>query len=76
MQVRRRLSYVRCWMEVRRESDIPRSANRAVGGVHNAVRLSSVPVAERTVFNGRTTVRQPLTDASASDRRVHESHAH
>jgi len=62
-------------MKIGSETDIPRSVNPAVGGVHNAVQFSSASVVERTVFNGRTTVRQPRTDASASDRRAHESHA-
>jgi hypothetical protein len=62
-------------MKIGRETDIQKSANRAVDGAHNAVRLSSPSMAERTVFNGRTTVQQPLTDASASDRRAHELYA-
>lgn len=34
-----------------------------------------VPLAERTVFNGRTRVRRPLTDAAVNNRHAHESHA-
>ena len=62
-------------MKIGRETGLPNSVNHAAGGACNAVRLSSASVAERTVFNGRTTVQQPLTGASASDRRAHESHA-
>jgi len=62
-------------MKIGRETDIQKSANHAVDGARNAVRLSSAAMAERTVFNGRTTVQQPITDASASDRRAHELYA-
>jgi len=61
-------------MKIGREAGIPNSVNHAAGAACNAVRLSSASLAERTVFNGRTTVQQPLTDSSVSDRRVHESH--
>jgi hypothetical protein len=46
--------------------------DRAVGGAYNAVRLSSASLAERTVCNGRTTVRRPLADAAVSSRRAEE----
>jgi hypothetical protein len=42
---------------------------------HNAVRLSSASLVERTVCNGRATVRQPLIDASVCDRREAELQA-
>jgi hypothetical protein len=61
-------------MKIGRETGIPNSVNHAAGGASNAVRLPSPAVAERTVFGGRTTAQQPLTDASTSDRRAHESH--
>jgi hypothetical protein len=41
-----------------------------VDGAINAVRLSSVLLVERTVFNGRITVRWPPTDASAEQSRA------
>jgi hypothetical protein len=62
-------------MKIRRETGIPNSVNHAAGGASNAVRLPSSAVAERTVFNGRKTVQQPLPDASASNRCTHEPHA-
>jgi hypothetical protein len=57
-------------MKIGRETGIPNSVNHAAGVAPNAVWLSSPAVAERTVFNGRTTVQQPLTNASASNRRT------
>src|SRR6202011_5194494 len=56
-------------MKIENETDIPKSLNQAVGGAHNAVRLSSASPAERVVCSGRTTVRRPLTDAAVSNRR-------
>jgi hypothetical protein len=61
-------------MKIGREAGIPNSVNDAAGGACNVVRLSFASMAERTVFNGRTAIQQPLTDASASDQRAHESH--
>jgi hypothetical protein len=61
-------------MKIGRETGIPNSVNHAAGGASNAVWLSSPAVAERTVFNGRTTVQLPLTNASGN-RRTHEPHA-
>jgi hypothetical protein len=52
-EVRRRLSYVRCWLKVRRETDIPRSVNRAVDGAINAARLSSASLAEHWLRRAR-----------------------
>jgi hypothetical protein len=60
-------------MKIRRETGIPYAVNHAAGDACNAVRLSSAAVSELTVFNGRTTVQQPLTDVSASDRRARQS---
>jgi molecular chaperone DnaK (HSP70) len=60
-------------MKVGSETDIPRSVNRAVGGAHNAVRLSSASLpslAERAVCNGRTTVRQRSTMQRPSKRHL------
>jgi hypothetical protein len=37
-------------MKVGSETDIPKSANLAVNGTHNAVRLSSASLAERSVL--------------------------
>jgi hypothetical protein len=55
--------------------DSPKSVNHAVGGAHNAVRLPSASLAERTVCNGCTTVRRSLTDAAVSNRRAEELQA-
>jgi hypothetical protein len=63
-------------MKIGRETGIPNSVNHTAGGAYNAVRLLSVAASERTVFNGRTTVPQPLTDASPSNRSAHESHTY
>src|ERR1700730_8661540 len=60
-------------MKIENETDIPKSLNQAVGGAHNAVRLSSASPAERVVCSGRTTVRRPLTDAAVSNPRAEES---
>jgi hypothetical protein len=57
------------------EPDIPKSVNRAVGGAYNVVRLSSASLAERTVCDGRMTVRRPLTDAAVSNRFAEEPQA-
>jgi hypothetical protein len=62
-------------MKIGRETGIPNSVNHAAGGAYNAVRLSSLAVSKRSVFNGRTTAQQPLTNVSVSDQRAHESHA-
>jgi hypothetical protein len=61
-------------MKIGRETSIPKSVNHAAGCAYNAFRLSSASMAERTVFNGRTTAQQPPTDASVSDRLAHVSH--
>jgi hypothetical protein len=53
-------------MKIGSETDMPNSVNRAVGGAYNAVRLSFALLAERSVCNGRTTVRPSLTDAAVS----------
>jgi hypothetical protein len=52
-EVRRRLSYVRCWLKVRRETDIRRSVNRAVDGAINVARLSSASLAEHCLRRAR-----------------------
>jgi len=62
-------------MKIGSETGIQKSVNRAVSDANNAFRLSSASMAGRTVFNGRTTVQQPLTDPSTSDCRAHESQA-
>jgi hypothetical protein len=62
-------------MKIGRETGFPNSVNHAAGVASNAVCLSSPAVAEHTVFNGRTTAQQPLTNVSVSDQRAHESHA-
>jgi hypothetical protein len=68
----RDISHFRYWMKVGSETDIPKSINRAVGGINNAVRLSSASLAERTFCNRRTTARRPLTDAVLNNRRAEE----
>jgi hypothetical protein len=60
-------------MKIGSEIGILKLKNWAACGVQNAVRLSSASLAERTVCNGRTTVRRPLTDAAVSNRRAEES---
>jgi hypothetical protein len=62
-------------MKIGGETDIPKSVNRAVGGAYDAVRLSSTSLAERTVCNGRMTVRRPWADAAVSNRHAEESQA-
>jgi hypothetical protein len=62
-------------MKIGSESDISKLVNHAIGGSHNAVRISSASLIERTVCNGRMTVRRPLVDAAVSNRRVEESQA-
>jgi hypothetical protein len=62
-------------MKIGREAGIPNSVNDAAGGACNVVRLSFASMAERTVFNGRRTVQQPLTATSASDQSAYESRA-
>jgi hypothetical protein len=62
-------------MKIGRETSIPSLVNYAAGDASNAVRLSSASMAGHTVFNGLKTIQESLTDASASDRRAHESHA-
>jgi hypothetical protein len=57
------------------ETGILKPVNDAVNGAHNAVRLSSASLVERTVCNGRLTVRQPVTCASVNDRRAEKSQA-
>jgi len=57
------------------ETGILKPINDAVGSAHNAVRLSSASLVERTICNGRLTVRQPLTDALVRGRRAEESQA-
>jgi hypothetical protein len=47
-------------MKIGREAGIPNSVNDAAGGACNVVRSSFASMAERTVFNGRWTVQQPL----------------
>jgi len=61
-------------MKIGRETGIPNSVNHAAGGAYNAVQLLSVAVSERTVFNRRTKVQQPLTKVSVSDQSAHELH--
>jgi hypothetical protein len=63
-------------MKVGSETGIQKSINLAVDGTQNAVRLLSASLAERSVCNGRATVRSSLTDAASSNRRAHEPHAH
>ena len=63
-------------MNVGHETCIHGSATRAEDRAHYAVWLSCTSIAERTVFNGRTTVQQPLTDAAAiRERRITSEHA-
>jgi hypothetical protein len=62
-------------MKIRRETGLPDSVISAAGGACNAVRLSHAAVSELTVFNGRTTAQQAVTNASTNERRAHESHA-
>ncbi len=63
-------------MKIGSETDVPSSVNRAVGDAYNTVLLSSASPAERSVFNGRATVRPSLTDPAVSNGRAHESQAH
>jgi len=62
-------------MKVGSETDIRKSVKSAVGGAHNAVRLSSRRLRSALFANGRTTVRRPLTDAAVRNRRAEESQA-
>jgi hypothetical protein len=47
--------------------DSPKSVIHAVGDAHNAVRLPSTSLAERTVYNGCTTVRRSHARHDAPD---------
>jgi hypothetical protein len=62
-------------MKIGSETDMRSSVNRSVGGVYNAALLSSASPAERSVFNGRTTVRPSLTEPAVSNRRAYEPQA-
>jgi hypothetical protein len=62
-------------MKIGRETGIPDSVISAAGGACNAVRLSYAAVSELTVFNGRTTAQQAVTNASTNERCVHGSYA-
>lgn len=57
------------------ENDIPKSVNRGMGGVQNAVRLSSASQAGALFPAGAGTVWRPLTDAAVSNQRADELHA-
>jgi hypothetical protein len=63
-------------MNIGSENRHPKISKLCDGGTKNAARLSSESLAERIVYSGRAAVRRSLTDASVSDRRVEESHAH
>jgi Flp pilus assembly protein TadD len=58
-------------MKIGSETDMPNSVNRAEDGAYNAVLLSSASPAERSVCNGRTTVRPSLGRAHTLIAAIH-----